>query len=216
MQEILTRAPQPTALLLAVAMVGATAWQVYHFWQDIQQPAIAPPAPETALSRTRDRPTVDLASVKLFGTAGEEVATEVDTASLPVTNLRLVLRGVSASGAEQAEDGLTSALVEGPDRQTDYYVVGSELPGNAALKAVYADRIVIERQGTLENLYFPEEFETASFETQDAQPAFSRNESVNQPVQNSAAQLGSGASDARKEEIRARLERLRERLRSNN
>lgn len=215
MQDMINRAPRPTALVLVIAMVAATAWQLYLFWQDTQSPTVQPPAPETTVDQSGQRPDIDLGAVSFFGVAGAEEV-EVDTESLPVTNLRLVLRGVSANGADKKDGPLTSALVEGPDRQTDYYRVGSQLPGRAALKAVYADRIVIERQGNLENLYFPEEFETASFEVQEEAPAISPSESVNPSVQNSTAQLGTGASDARKEEIRARLERLRERLRSNN
>lgn len=217
MQEILNRAPRLTLLLLVIAMIATTGWQCYRFWVDLQTPTASAVQPQTLVDRSRQPPAIDLANISLFGLRdSNEAAAVADTESLPTTNLRLVLRGVSASGAEESEQQQTSALVEGPDRQTDYYVIGSELPGQAALKAVYADRIVIDRQGNLENLYFPEEFEATSFDAQDAAPAVHRNDSVNPSVQSSSAQSGSGASEARKEEIRARLDRLRERLRSNN
>lgn len=222
MQETLNRVPHLLALLLAVAMASATGWQVYQFWHSIRTPEVVlASSSRVPADAAAESPVVDLASVDFFGVAGEGEAAELDTENLPETNLRLVLRGVGASDLLESDDGkpvrqLAGALVEGPDRKTDYYVLGAQLPGDAALKAVYADRIVIERQGNLENLYFPEEFETASFEVQDVEPSLTGSDQATPSLHISVPQSGTETSDARKEEIRARLERLRERLRSNN
>lgn len=217
MQQLLNRAPRPLAVLLAIAAIAATGGQLYLFWQNMQTPRQTSPAAQVMTERDQSRPDIKLAGIDFFGAADTRVAENVDTENLPTTNLRLVLRGVSASELEENKRRLASALIEGPDRQTDYYLVGAELPGSAALKAVYADRIVIERQGSLENLYFPEEFETASFEAQEATPPVRTSDASSNPsIQNAGVQSNIGTSDARKEEIRARLERLRERLRSNN
>jgi general secretion pathway protein C len=216
MQQLLNRAPRLLASILVVAMAAATGWQLYQFWRSIQPPGPTASASRTLVEPVAESPVIELAAIDLFGVADSNGDVAVDTENLPETNLRLVLRGVGASGLKESGRRLASALVEGPDRQTDYYVIGSELPGDAALKAVYPDRIVIERQGNLENLYFPEEFETASFEAQDAEPSSPGSGQINPSLQSAGSQSGAGASDARKEEIRARLERLRERLRSNN
>ncbi|MAL99338.1 type II secretion system protein N [Hydrocarboniclastica marina] len=218
MQDILYRAPRPLMLLLAAAALVATTWQIYHFWLNISAPYTPAVTSEPLVESRLPRPDVDLANISLFGNADNSGPVEVDTENLPETNLRLVLRGVGAIvvGTEESTRHLPSALIEGPNKETDYYVVGASLPGNAALKAVYADRIVLDRQGNLENLYFPEEFEAASFRTEETEPQTTASNSSAPNTQSAPRADNRRVDEARKAEIRSRLERLRERLRSNN
>lgn len=215
MLQISPRLPRLLALAVALGMVTITAWQGYRFWQSEQTASALIDRPAVSEDRQSQRqlPDVSLASIPLFG---DETTTEStpdqDIENLPETNLRLVLRGVmSASG-----DFPGSALVEDSDKQTEAYIVGDELPGNATLKTVRPDRIVIKRAGALENLYFPENEDRSGISL-----AANRDSSGPDYAEQQARPASypgpdpSPTSDARREEIRQRLEQLRNRLRSN-
>ncbi|WP_273203253.1 type II secretion system protein N [Marinobacter subterrani] len=210
------RLPLILALVAGVAMVALTAWQGYHFWQMESQQgktdAMKPLASRSAPSR--QPPQVNLASLDLFGSAAAQNGPSVtDTENLPETNLRLFLRGVLAADG----DFPGSALIEDDKSNTEAYLVGDELPGNATLRSVHPHRVIIERAGKLENLYFPEPDSsdgmsfTAGIETESATPDPSA-----APDTTSSAPATAPGDDQRREEIRRRLEQLRERLRNNN
>lgn len=159
-KALLTKnAPIFVALALTLGMLASFAMQGYQIWQQNSQasaPAeqrVAAPQPQKRLAEPQD-----VANANLFGQpqAAQET-TVVQTENLPTTNLRLVLRGVSTS----EDEGRTSALIEGPDQQTQVYLIGDRLPGDAVLRAVYPNRVVIDRRGRLENLYFPESTDTS-------------------------------------------------------
>ncbi|MDX1819045.1 MAG: type II secretion system protein N [Marinobacter sp.] len=208
------RLPALLAIIAAVAMLGTTALQGYRFWQDarhINQSGQTQTARPAAVKR--NEPKVDLASLSLFGTpASEGDAQAVSTENLPETNLRLFLRGVMAASG----DFPGSALIEDEKSQTDVYLVGDDLPGNATLRSVFPNRVIIERSGKLENLFFPESEQQAGLSiAPDEPPETSTTESP--PSNQSSSPVQAGTSDQeRREEIRRRLEQLRERLRNNN
>lgn len=216
------RTPLLTATVLTVAMVGTLGWQGHRFWEQEQQ-LLARQAVQAAPARQaprQQRPEIHLASVEFFGTAAAESDVAVQqTENLPETNLRILLRGVMAGDEEQPG----SALIEDDRKRTEVYIIGDEIPGNARLRSVHANRIIIERGGRLENLYFPdladsrgvnlaavnEQIQQASTPRPQAQPA--------QAVPQSQRAMGTPqATDERREEIRQRLEELRQRLRDNN
>ncbi|MBZ2168180.1 type II secretion system protein N [Marinobacter sp. F4216] len=213
------RLPLLLAILAGGAMLGVTAWQGYSFWQSTQQEIVDPSGQDSMNSsqERREPPEVNLASLELFGTASKEGEIKaVDTENLPKTNLRLFLRGVLAADGEFPG----SALIEDSKGNTDAYLVGDELPGNASLRSVHPNRVIIERSGKLENLFFPEDDNRSGLSvasnnsappsrssTQNSQP--SPTQSTSQPSNNQNDQQ-------RREEIRRRLEQLRERLRNNS
>lgn len=210
------------ALLLAAvagaAMIAVTAWQAYSFWQsenqrERQQQTEASSAGAAADESTT--PDVKLASLDLFGRAGETSGpSEIDTENLPETNLRLFLRGVLAADGEFPG----SALIEDSESNTEAYLVGDELPGNAKLRSVHANRVIIERGGMLENLYFPEADDRSgvSFAANDDNGAADESPSGDDEGASQPATSSPATDDQRREEIRRRLEQLRERLRNNN
>lgn len=217
MLSIHPRLPIILAIVAALAMTSAIAWQAYGFWQSENAGADTVSNPITKANRQpgKQAPDVDLASVAMFGNADQAVATpEEDIENLPETNLKLVLRGVMSASGEFPG----SALIEDSKRNTEAYLIGDELPGNATLKAVRPDRIIIQRAGALENLYFPDDEDRSGI-------AFAANNSSSgdsdyteqdaRPATFSGPQSGQG-SDQRREEIRQRLEQLRNRLRGNN
>jgi general secretion pathway protein C len=205
-----------TALLLAVAMVATLAWQGYRFWGQEQtlHDQAATAVPVRPGPQQRQQPQVSLDSIDLFGRADPEaLAAGQDTEDLPETNLRLFLRGVLAGTEEQPG----SALVEDDRGRTEVYIIGDELPGNARLRSVHANRIIIERSGKLENLYFPETddsrgMELAAIDSQGQPNEQAGDGSANPASGQSRPMATPQATDERRQQIRQRLEELRQRL----
>ena len=218
---MLQRLPLLITLLFGLTLAGAIAWQL--------KPLVAPPVvaieePEVALQTQAGRPTEsgrNIAAFMLFGDAQEQPKTTPQASEkLPETQLRLTLTGVVSSDT-QAETG---AMIEGPDRETLYYRLGDTLPGNATLKEVFADRVIVERSGRLENLYFPQST-TEGISTYmepppsvvDDQPSdyveepsitTENSDGTEEAVPNDTESI----ANARKQSIRDRLSKLRKRI----
>ncbi|KZX77496.1 hypothetical protein A3715_01685 [Oleiphilus sp. HI0009] len=144
--------PWIIALLLLAGSVAATAYQLYPFYLDetSKKEQQASNIPKQAITPERT-PKRNIAKFELFGDFSAPAAQITKQENLPKTRLRLTLTGVSASNDPKR----AKALVEGPDRTTLNYAIGDQLPGNATLHAVYRDRIVLDRAGSLETLEFP-------------------------------------------------------------
>jgi len=216
------RIPLLLALTAVVAMLGLTSWQAYQFWQtesqrDLPQVQVAGNGTDTTRQNV---PEVQLANLTLFGTAADTGgAVEVDTENLPETNLRLSLRGVLAADGEFPG----SALIEDDKGKTEAYLVGNELPGNAKLRTVFPNRVIIERAGKLENLYFPELDDRSGVSLASSNTEESLDQQIQQRQTPQPAQRASSSGTAtpageqqRREEIRQRLEQLRQRLQNSN
>ncbi|MBT8148721.1 MAG: hypothetical protein KJO24_02240 [Gammaproteobacteria bacterium] len=94
-----------------------------------------------------------------FGLAEAEPSIVVE--DLPETKLELVLRGAFAA-LEPANAG---AIIEDKRKVAQHYSIGDNVPGDATLKAIYADRVVLARNGLLETLYFPEEIDSGGIDS---------------------------------------------------
>jgi general secretion pathway protein C len=90
-----------------------------------------------------------IAAWHLFGDAMQGAPRP--TLQAPETTLALELRGVIAG--EDPAGGF--AFIAEPGRAARRYRVGEALPGGATLRAVYADRVLIERAGAEESLRLP-------------------------------------------------------------
>jgi general secretion pathway protein C len=103
----------------------------------------------TARPASGHAPALDVAALSrahLFGTAPRPSGENA-----PQTSMPLVLTGIMAGNDPQA--GLA---ILGPSPQsTKVYAVGDGVPGGARLHLVYADRVVIDRNGELESLMLP-------------------------------------------------------------
>ena len=215
MLSIHPRLPMVLAMVAGAAMLAVTSWQGYRFWQTESQPALSAtgqPAQQSPPG-TRDVPEVDLATLTLFGSPNADSGpAELGTENLPETNLRLFLRGVLAASGEFPG----SALIEDDKSKTEVYLVGDELPGNATLRSVFPNRVIIERSGKLENLYFPEEADRSGMSFTADDQARQTEAADTGSTQTTTAPTTPSADQQRREEIRQRLEQLRERLRNNN
>ena len=104
-------------------------------------------------------PQVDIQSIvdaHLFGEASAEavVARDIDTSNIDITKLNLKLRGTIAE--QSARDGL--AIIADNTGKEQVYAVGDAIPGGVKLHSVHADRVILNRGGTLEALPLPREF----------------------------------------------------------
>lgn len=86
----------------------------------------------------------------LFGEAASE-APALMPEELPETSLQLTLRGVIASPSER----LARAIVADAGAKENFYKIGDTLPGNATLREIHGDRIVIQRGASYETLTLP-------------------------------------------------------------
>lgn len=212
MEKLLNAMPLLTSLALGLIFAIGLAWQGMDLrdamqvnTRDAQQQA------RKQQAETSPAQSVDLAELTFFGEPGDDAVPQVtETEDLPETNLQLVLRGVMAGDTERRD----SALVEGPDGETEVYRVSESLPGNAVLRKVHQKRIVIERGGALETLSFPED------EPGDSMTVASTNSSPSQSRPETEPEASGNTSrntrlKGREEDVRERLNRLRERLSDN-
>ncbi len=120
-------------------------------------PAPPPQASEAPARQTGSDPAETLARQlpqwHLFGRAEARQVAVPRQEEIPETKLKLTLRGLFAS--DDPDDSW--AIVADPSGKENFYKVGSTLPGNATLKEIHPDRIVLERRGKYETLRLPKE-----------------------------------------------------------
>ena len=219
-----TRINYYLAALLALLVLVALGLQLRSAYSTYQY------APSTSTTAPKARPTdvIDyqastVTSSHLFGRLPDDYRL-TDSATIPTTSLQLLLRGAFTS--TRREHG--SAIIEGPDGQTRSYRVGSRLYGQAQLQQVYADRVVLSRNGQLETLYFPIN-QTTDEDTNTSQytgsalaenipngiKEFVRDNMSQQEIDQTVTQLSSAAMtpEQRQALIRKRLQDLRNRAR---
>ncbi len=95
-----------------------------------------------------------LAALHLFGQAQprERAAVQAeDLIDAPETSLSLVLRGLVASST--GEGGLAIIAEKGRRGEEGVYGIGDQVPGNAAIEAIFVDRVILRRAGRLETLF---------------------------------------------------------------
>jgi len=213
---LLARLPLLFAIVLCAALAGAFYLQLSPIFltgeliseSSTNSQKIAKHSP------TASKKNHNIASFQLFGNtnaAPKKIVQEIK--NLPKTKLKLTLTGVLAS----KENEVASALIEGPNKDTLSYKIEDELPGGAILKQVFKDRVVLERSGKLENLFFVEtkgigiesythidDDESQNNVIQKAKPPFSQHE-----------KRDSALSPQRTLGIKERLSKLRKRILKN-
>lgn len=197
----MTWLPRIMSVALVVAIAFAVAQIVWLFTVAPQTPKaeignIVPaqaPAPNQAAQYASQ-----IANLHLFGAADIQAAEIV----APETKLNLELRGIFAVGEK---DGL-AMIASGNDEEV--YAVGDRLPGNATLKAVYADRVLLESSRGLETLPLPKDKELIVFErveepiTQQEGGEFISEESAPEELQEPGQNIPRSIADYRRQFIR--------------
>lgn len=112
--------------------------------------------PPLSVSATATQATTDyrqIARQHLFGQADKEVASTAAPTDAPDTRLNLTLRGILFN----TRSDLARAIISAPGKDDEGYHVGSRLPGGATIDQIYADRVMLLRNGQYEMLRLPEE-----------------------------------------------------------
>ncbi len=96
-----------------------------------------------------------IASTHLFGVAGEKIKViePPKPKDLPETKLNLALAGVFAYDPQE----LAIAIISSGGRNEQVYGIGDTIVGDATLKAVYVDRVIIDNRGREEILHLPKD-----------------------------------------------------------
>ncbi|HXS27123.1 MAG TPA: type II secretion system protein GspC [Steroidobacteraceae bacterium] len=170
-----SRAPQVAVWALALALGVQAALIVTHLAGAGAPPAAAAQSQPAAVPMTRAPDVAAITNAHLFG--APPVAPSGSAADAPRTTMALVLTATLA-----AHDRKTGELL--PDRglailgpnsgAANVYVVGDNVPGGARLHAVYDDRVLLDRNGSLESLMLPKQVQgeaTAPIPTRTSFPA---------------------------------------------
>jgi general secretion pathway protein C len=149
--RLAARAPQLAVWALAAALGIQAAVIVTHLAGSGAAPLPRSPVAAVAVSRA----PLDLAALSnghLFGTP--PAPPPVTDANAPPTNMQLVLTGIMAT--TDPKNGL--AIIGTTATNAKVYPVGERVPGNAQVHAIYPDRVLLERNGTIEALLLPSKF----------------------------------------------------------
>lgn len=195
LQGLSRHLPVVASALLVIAIAHAAANLTWRIIPLPDQAGSASPAPVTVTAPSRDASGVDVSSLIELAMFGEpDPADEPDSVDLsnveaPETQLNLSLRGVLAT----ADESVARAIIAAGNGDDKSYSVGDTIGSGAILRAVYPDRVILERSGELETLRLPRD---------NANSGVSRSPSQSDavPVPSEVAQL--------RDEIRENPERI--------
>lgn len=141
------------AVLLLIWLAWLLAETVWLAWQGPTEAVPQNPQLETVGTVEQARGTAlradQVRSWALFGNyQPPERAASDKPVEAPETRLRLELLGVFQTGDHAA----AGAIISEQGGESELYRPGQALPGNATLEEVYADRVILRRQGRLETL----------------------------------------------------------------
>ncbi|NOX92838.1 MAG: type II secretion system protein GspC [Gammaproteobacteria bacterium] len=152
------RLPLLVVLLLVVLLAQSLAqltWQVLP--GQPPEPLLIPGASLQASAKVGQPQASDINRIDqwhLFGEIRKVATTPVlQTTEAPDTRLNLKLSGVLASSDSVA----ARAIIADGKGAEEAYAVDQKLPGNAVLREIYTDRVILEYRGRLETLRLPKD-----------------------------------------------------------
>ena len=153
--------PRIIAGVNVLVLLGLTYSLAAATWR-MMPPPEALPAPQAATQPTTSATAApqaavpagrQLAGMHLFGELKVEVEEAPKPVDLPVTQLKLTLKGLMASTVPEE----ARAIVADPSGKESFYKIGDKLPGNAELSEIHSDRIVLKRGTRFETLKLPKD-----------------------------------------------------------
>ncbi|ULQ46788.1 type II secretion system protein GspC [Flagellatimonas centrodinii] len=121
------------------------------FWWAVPPPDAWRPVPALAATAQGGPTPIDvaaLANAQLFGAASVEAPSDAALADAPDTNLNLTLLGIFAGD----DDADSRALIGTGNGEEQPFSIGDDVVRGATLKAIFADRVVLSRNGRNETL----------------------------------------------------------------
>ena len=150
----MTHGPRLATWGLALALGVQGAFILTDLAGSGKGPASGATAP-TAAPTSRSVNVAAITNTHLFGVA-QVAPSEQNAATAQQTSMPLVLTGIIAAG-----DPKNGLAILGPNAAgTKVYAVGDNVPGGAKLHSVLNDRVVLDRNGTLEYLALPRNSQT--------------------------------------------------------
>ncbi|MDX1403814.1 MAG: type II secretion system protein GspC [Woeseiaceae bacterium] len=201
-ERTLAAANQLLPKWVTLALVVAIAWQLARIiWLLIpgsagDDAAITPPS-QLQSPGARSAGQVDVQSIAgahLFGQASGEGPVQPAPESyedLAETRLSLLLKGTMAANDQKS----AVAFIEDNRKEQKIYFIGDTVTAGTTLHAVYADRVVLNRSGTLELLRLPKEFPKGSSVTRRNRTAVNRTASSPQSIQSVVSENATQLAD---------------------
>lgn len=189
----------PHAYARAMCIVAATLMAGLELWPTITAQfgsAVTTHPPAKAAAAHQVANIEQITAADLFGHAANQ------NANLPQTDLQITLRAVFAANDPKA----ASAVIETGDGAAQVVKIGGAIGSSATLQAVYPNRVVLQRNGVLETLYFPAPQEAAAMNIAQNSTA----PTAANPADNNLP-AGTTAEDIKRAAILQRLEELRAR-----
>lgn len=149
--RLIAAAPRAVLFLLVILVAFRAAFLVGA----LAGRSGGPLEPVAPLPATATRQVVDIPSIlraNLFGQSGPSASAD----NAPITTMALHLGGVFPFGlAPDYDDKLGFAILGSTQADQKFYRVGDVVPGGAVLHAVYGDRVLLDRNGSIEALLMP-------------------------------------------------------------
>ena len=180
---------------VAMALVVAIAWQLARIiWllvpgTSAEDEIIAPPSqftmPGAQLAGQVDIQSIAIAHI--FGEANPEIVVEAPRQTyenLAETRLSLLLKGTMPNTDQES----SIAIIADNRNEENIYFIGDTVTAGSTLHAVYPDRVVLNRSGTLEVLKLPKDFPKATGQVRRNRTTVSRTAANPRSIQNVVTQ----------------------------
>ena len=187
---------------VALALVAAIAWQLARIiWLLIAgttgaDEAITPPSQlrSPAVQTSGQVDVQSIATAHIFGQSSSELVIETPQESyedLAETRLSLSLKGTMPSTDQESSIAI---IADNRDEEKVYFIRDTVTAGTT-LHAVYPDRVVLNRSGTLEVLKLPKEFPKNSAPARRNATNVSRTSATSRSVRNVVTQNATRLAD---------------------
>lgn len=154
-QKWFERGTQASSMVLVVAIAYAVAKMIWMPWNAPVVPMLDAKATVSRPTSTSNIDTHQIGRWDLFGKntpLTQAPASQQAVINAPETKLQLELKGVSVS----VKDKESTAIISEARQEEKVYKKGDRVPGNATVEAIYTDRVLLNTNGKLEVLRFPE------------------------------------------------------------
>lgn len=165
--------PKFIFIVLVILITQTLAELTWTFFTDEQETVSSNIKPQVILvKKSVDGVSLkDVSTYHLFGDARKQAVVQQKVIDAPETRLRLDLKGVFAT--TNAAEAL--AIISSSKDKDKTYHIGDKVIGGALLHAVYADRVILKRNGRLETLRLPKpKVDSKAFYNKSSSPANKR------------------------------------------
>lgn len=188
--------PRFQSLFVGVLTIACGVWMANITWFFLNPPVamevarITPEAPQSAGSGENwTQVARTIAQREFFGdVVVQQIEQPVEQVEAPETKLNLSLQAVMAQG-----EGSGFAVIAQRNGNGQVFGVGDDLFGQASLSAVYGDRVIIDRNGSLETLRY-EKLNTSLLQSVSNEPAVEESSTSASSFQEALTQANSNVA----------------------